>query len=94
MRDIVEDHSFDRARALLGIDIRRLDEILEGLTFTLARNPELFERVPGTYLRVALTTRFPDVPALRVFFTVDAQRVTLVAIEERDEPSAEEDARA
>ena len=60
---------------------KRLDEVLNGITWALSRRPESFPKVEGLDLYVAKTEDAPDAPALRVWFTFDDEVVRLLYIE-------------
>jgi hypothetical protein len=47
-REIVEHDDFKAARRALDIDVRLLDEIMEGVVDVIARIPETFGRVEYT----------------------------------------------
>jgi hypothetical protein len=57
-----------------------------GVTFTMARNPEEFTKVPGTNLSIARTDAYPDAPALRIFFTYNPYEAHLLFVEFAEEP--------
>lgn len=59
---------------LLG-DLARLEEMLDGLQWVLARKPDAHEQAPGTQFRVAVTQA--STPHLRVFYTWDGAEVVL-----------------
>jgi hypothetical protein len=56
---------------------KRLDGVLAGLYFSLARHPEAFPKIPDTSLSMARTAVYPDAPALRIFFTYSDTEVDL-----------------
>lgn len=51
--------------------VRRLDEILEGVEWALANDPERFTEVPHTTLRVIPTDPFVNIPALRIYYRIE-----------------------
>lgn len=71
LRTIREDRTFADAAAVLRTDVERLDEQLEGVMWTIARDPESCHNIPRTRLRIIKTDPFPGAPALRIYFTVD-----------------------
>ena len=81
IRTIRQEPKFDEQLDGLGITCKRLDAILEGVGFALARAPESFERVPGTLLSILKTAVHPGAPSLRVFFTYNEYEVHLLMIE-------------
>jgi len=72
-RDVVRDEIFAEAASLLPLKPDELEEAIRPIEWGISINPEseLFPKIPGTTLRVAKTDRFPDRPALRVFFSIE-----------------------
>lgn len=81
LRTIRQEPKFDEQLRELGISCRRLDEILDGVCFGLARDPESFGVVPGTHLSILKTAVFPQAPSLRIFFTYTDNEVCLLWVE-------------
>lgn len=80
LRQIVEHAEFTAARRALDLDVRLLDEILEGVTGVLARNPERFGRVDYTSKLRTIATRDwapAGKPRFIIYFSFDAETVTL-----------------
>jgi hypothetical protein len=50
LRGIVEQEQFKADKKKLKHSAKRLDEILEGVIWTLARLPECYPHIPGTNL--------------------------------------------
>ena len=59
-------------------DVRRFDEVLESVEWSVASAPEswhLVEGPEGTAVRLAVTTAFPGgTPALWIYFTIDDEQ--------------------
>ena len=72
---------FDEQVKTLGIDPKWLDDAMVGLDLSLAKQPEIFPKVPGTPLSCAKLLVYKNLPALRVFFTYDATIVKLISVE-------------
>jgi hypothetical protein len=81
LRTIREEPHFVEQCQGLAASHKRLDDILAALYFSLARQPETYEKIPGTLLSVAKTTVYPDAPPVRVFFTYTDTEVRLLIIE-------------
>ncbi len=64
---------FDDQGADLAGSVQRLDEVLAGLEWIIANDPEYYDSIPYTSLRVARTREFPDVPLMRVYYSVELQ---------------------
>jgi len=89
-RTIRQEPKFNEQLEALGISYRRLDEVLEGVCFALAREPERFSRIPGTQLSIIKTPVYPNAPSLRIFFTYNEEEevhVPAVEFREDDVPS-------
>jgi hypothetical protein len=78
-RQVVEHADFTAARRALDIDVRLLDEILEGVSSVLARIPESFGRVEYTKLRTVATREWTSAgkPRFIIYFSFDDETVTL-----------------
>jgi hypothetical protein len=93
-REIVEHPEFTAARRALDIDVRVLDEILEGAIDILVRIPESFGRVEYTRKLRTLATRDwapAGKPRFIIYFSFDDETVTLEyihrhEIDDRDYP--------
>jgi len=72
-RQVFESHDFSDQRDKLGLDARRLDDRLRGLSIALWVDAEAFPLVaPGNRLRVATVVAYqPSEPTLSVWFEVD-----------------------
>jgi hypothetical protein len=78
LKTIVESESYTQARRALGVDCKRLDEILDGVMLELAAAPEFFPRTPYTELRTVVTTSFSsDVAAYLIIFKIEKHQVVL-----------------
>ena len=71
MRTVVYSEYFERQAASLSRDIRRLNDVLEGIEWSISRFPEIWTLVPGTSLRAAKTEPAGDIPGLLIYFTID-----------------------
>jgi hypothetical protein len=82
IRTIVERPLYVACKESLGIDCKRLDEILDGITLKIAVEPTFFPRLPSTDVRRARTQEFPpDIPSYSIWYTYDSQKVVLELIE-------------
>jgi len=80
-RTLVETDQYAAELASLG-NIRRLDEALRGLMWSLATKPEEWEQIPGMRLRLAKTDAFANAPpGLRIWFVIEDDKVHLLSIE-------------
>jgi hypothetical protein len=76
-REIVESETFANQRSRAVASPRRLDDLIDGLLFTIARIPEDFPGIGG----VSLARYVGPLDRLRIWFTYDDDFVTLQGIE-------------
>lgn len=95
LRTVREDPAFTAAAASLQPDVRRWDEIMEGIIFTVSQDAydEIATSVvvkSNPRLRLIFTAAFPDIPSLRILYRIedDDDHVTLLFVAEN--PDAEE----
>jgi hypothetical protein len=69
IRQIAYDQTFLDQAALIQADATRLDELLDGVLWSIATHAEGCEVIERN-LRVAFTDSFPDAPAMRIFFSI------------------------
>ena len=81
-RQIIEESEFKEEKIRISRSVKRLVEILFGITWALARKPESFDKVAGLDLYLAKTDSIPpDIPALYIWFWFDDNEVHLLSIE-------------
>lgn len=81
-RSIARDPLFESQLESLHPSPARCDEAIAAVEWALALNAEHFPAVPGTRFRLVKTRPFPDIPPLRIFYTVDDEHTcTLRALE-------------
>src|SRR5262249_44281879 len=81
-RQIIEEDLFRDEKSRISRSVKRLDDILFGITWALARKPESFERVTGLDLYLAKTDAVPpDIPAFYIWFWFNDEEVHLLSIE-------------
>jgi hypothetical protein len=85
IRTIRRELLFQRQLEGLAIHHRRIEEVLSGIEYGLAKHPELFAKVPGSRDCVVTTYVYHDAPSLRILFTYTATEVHLTAIEFADD---------
>lgn len=82
-RELIESELYTfQCQQFGGID--RLDEALRGVYWALARDPEIFDKVPGTKnLWIAKTRHLPQwgLPGFRIYYRIRHTSVELLAIE-------------
>ena len=83
-REVVEDQVFAGQIAALKFSVRRLDEILFGVIWRIARSPQQCPiAIEGRHdLRITKTMSFGDIPAFRILFKFTERHVTLLTIAE------------
>ena len=84
IRTVSETKDFSSQKEKLKIDARCLDEVLFGVTWALARKPEIFPVVvlKPHKISVIKTDRTKTIPALRIFFSFDENKVKMLWLEE------------
>jgi hypothetical protein len=85
-KTVVESAQFGEEKAAIGVEVKRLGEILHGIVWALERDPRRFPQIRGTRLHRVLTDPFPDAPPVRVWYTYNilTQEVELLSIERVD----------
>jgi len=81
IRTIIREHLFQQQLEGLALEHRRIEEVLAGIEYGIAKHPEMFEKIPGTRDCMVTTYCYPDAPAIRILFTYNAVEVHLEAIE-------------
>ncbi len=64
----------------VGVDPQWPDNAIRGLDISLAKQPRIFPKAPGTPFSHARLVIYRDALALRVFFTYDATEVRLICV--------------
>lgn len=76
MREIVDSDQLKEELRRCGVSARKLDDLMNGLVFSLQTRPEVFRREDQSgWSRIMVTEFPPDIPAIRIWFTFDAERV-------------------
>ncbi|HVX91307.1 MAG TPA: hypothetical protein VHC20_06855 [Candidatus Paceibacterota bacterium] len=71
LRELIESHQFTQNLAAIG-DAERMDDVLTGVKWALASNPEAYDVVRGLVdIRLVKTRPFPGAPMLRIWFRID-----------------------
>ena len=82
LREVVEELTFTEQVLNITSDIKRFDEILEAITWALAKSPDDFplaDEVNG--LHIVKTDSWGAIPRLRVFFKFDDNQTRLCWVE-------------
>ena len=81
LRDVVEEVTFTEQASKIMSDVRRFDDIMDGITWALARAPDKFPVVQkASNVRIAKTDPWGNIP-LRVLFTFDETVTRLLWVE-------------
>lgn len=80
LRTIIESQLFSSDRDALGIDIRRLDEALFGVTWSLARNPEIGRETDVEDIQAIGIREVGGLPPLLVYYTWNESTVVLLSM--------------
>jgi hypothetical protein len=73
-------------------DAARFDEVLRGVEWAIATNPEECYTIPRTDVRVIKTRFFPQAPPLLFYFVIDDENHATVLEVHRSPEAEEEDA--
>jgi hypothetical protein len=85
IREIVEQERIEQMLEDLGVSQLKLADLLEGLTDTIGKRPEVFEREQHTgWSRIIVKAFPPEIPLMRIWFTYDPDHVFIEAIEKLD----------
>lgn len=71
MRTVIRSQRFERDCLEVNPNVRRVDEILEGVEWAIAQRADNWPLVNGTGFRAIKTACFPDAPTLLVLFTIE-----------------------
>jgi hypothetical protein len=78
VRSLIEEELFTAQRNMINPNVKRMDAIMEGLTWALSTNPSQFFQVfSNRRLWIAKTDAYPDAPALRIWYRFDDTTVYL-----------------
>jgi hypothetical protein len=80
-REVIERRQFQQEKGKLKHSEKRLDEMLDGIIWTLARLPESYPQIPGTDLYLAKSDAVPGVAGLYIWFRYNENQVFLESIE-------------
>ena len=82
IREIVEQERLQEILLHIGVSAAKLDDVTLGLTNTICKHPERFNREPHTgWSRIVLKSFPPDIPATAIWFTFDEDHVYIEAVE-------------
>jgi hypothetical protein len=88
-RTIIESEAFSSEKYFLCKDAEQLDDVLDGLTWALARGPELgWQVTPGIPLYAIGTLEWTihSIESMTVYYLYDDETVTLVSIKPDSAP--------
>lgn len=90
-RTLIESLEFSKLLAEIG-DIKRLDEVLCGLCWSLSKNPEGWSVVTGfKTIRLAKTDGYGNTPVLSLWFRIISDNEVLLLAIEQDELDSNDD---
>lgn len=79
LRTVIESHNFWAQRNNIEPDVKRMDEILEGVTWVLCRNPRIGQQVYKDVWAIT-TTEYPNALLLTIYYTFNQDEVLLLSI--------------
>src|ERR1700730_10873775 len=81
IRTIVREPLFQRQLEEMGINHRRIDHVMSGIEYGLAKHPEMFEKIPGGRDCMITTNFYPNAPAIRLLSPYSPPELHLESIE-------------
>jgi len=82
IREIVERDELKKELGRCGVSAKKLDDLMEGLEFSIAARPEVFQREEKSgWSRIMVKEFPPDIPAIRIWFTYDEERVQIERVD-------------
>jgi|GEM_PF-6264121 len=69
-RDIEESDEFRTKREEIVPDAKLFDDITKGITFAIAKKPDLCALIPGSDIRVVKIRATPSTPPLSIFYRI------------------------
>lgn len=81
-KDIIESPLFEKSKKKITSKTKLLDDILLGVTFSIATNPKLFPLADEeNEIRLAKTDKVNGIPALTFYFKEYEETIVLLDIE-------------
>jgi hypothetical protein len=84
--EIVESERFQQERDTISKDVERWDDVMRGVTWALAREPdEAGKKTVVEDIYALPTEAAPDVPATVIYYRVHAKQVELLSVRLADD---------
>ena len=81
-KDIIESPLFEKNKKNISSNIKLLDDILLGVTFSVSTNPSLFPQTDDVNdIRLAKTVEANGIPELTIYFKEFEEKIVLLDIE-------------
>lgn len=77
---VVESQNFEADRARISNDIRRMDEILQGVYWVLSREPFRGKQTSANNIWAITTRSVQDIPSLAIYYTFNEEQVILLSV--------------
>jgi len=82
LREVVEPNQLKDELLRCGVSAKRLDDVASGLIFSIARNPERFQREEKSgWSRIMVNPFVPDIPSIRIWFTFDEEKIYIERVD-------------
>lgn len=81
LKNLEESPEFTKKRDKFFKDIKLYDEVVYGITFSIAKSPEFFPEIKGTGIRIAKTYKINDIPGLTFYFKEYDEKIVLLDLE-------------
>jgi hypothetical protein len=81
-RTVVETKTYESQRDAIIPNVQRFDEIMRGVYWALATQPEAYPPIsPNSSIHVLKTDAFSDIPRMRIYYRFDDSNTHLLWIE-------------
>ena len=67
-KTLTETTLYEKSKSVIIPDARLYDEIVDGITFIIAHDPNSFDFIKDTIIQIAKVDRTPTTPALNIYF--------------------------
>jgi len=86
LRKIIEEDSFQESKGAVSKDVALLDDVMHGVTWTLAHSPEVGLPIDDPTVWAITTMPLLGMPAVIVYYCFDEREVRLLSVETTEWP--------
>ncbi len=80
-KNLIESSLYAQSQKKITSDIKLLDSILDGVTFTIASKPDFYPLVDGYGTRAAKSEAVGEIPELTIFYKEYDEKIILLDIQ-------------